>query len=105
MEPPFPTSPRSATEGRKDTHTKVWLFDKYIGIAFVDNNHDGEDGKGPLPKEDSWEEHEIFDAIWLNSKGWGTNTKLFNTTNREEDQQQYVINSALHTMVWVSANN
>ena len=51
------------------TCAKVWLFEKYEGIAFVDKNSDGEDGEGPLLEEDSWEEHKIFDVVWLRSKG------------------------------------
>ena len=78
------------------------MFDTYIGITFVDKNPDREDGKGPLPEEDSWEECKIFDVIWLRSKGWGANTKLFDTTDRDEDLQPYVINDTLLTMIRAS---
>ena len=58
-----------------------------------------------MPEEDSWEERKIFDVIWLRSKGWGTNTKTFDTTNRDKDLQPCVIKDTLLTMIWASTNN
>lgn len=78
---------------------KVWLYDKCVGVAFVDQNPDREECQAPLPEEEGWEECEIFDAIWMRSEGWGTNTKFFNSSNRDEDMRTYVINAALHIMI------
>jgi hypothetical protein len=81
------------------------LYEKYVIVAFVDQNPDGEEGEAPLLEEERWEEREIFDVIWMRSKGWGANTKLFDSSDRDEDMKTYVINAALHTMIRASRNN
>ena len=80
--------PRHAAVGltalTKIAHMKVCLLSKYNGLVFLDKDPDGEDGNTPLLEEDSKKEQKIFDVMWLKSKGWGINMKLFDTTNTEE---------------------
>jgi hypothetical protein len=58
-----------------------------------------------LPEEESWEERVVFDVIWMRSKGWGVNTKLVDSSDRDDDMQTYVINVALHAMIRASKHN
>ena len=74
-------------------------------MAFVDQNPEGQEGDAALPEEESWEEHMVFNVIWMRSKGWGVNTKLVDSSDRDDDMQTYVINATLHAMIWASRHN
>ena len=83
----------------------MWLYNKYKGVAFVDQSPEGEEGDAALPKEESWEECVVFNVIWMRCKGWGVNTKLVDISDRPDDMQTYVINAALHAMIRASKHN
>ena len=47
------------------TAGKIWLFEKYNGIIFLNKNPGGNDGDEPLEDVSLWEEHEIFEILWI----------------------------------------
>ena len=54
---------------KKRTAKKIWRFNKFNSLVFLNKNPDRDDGDKPLANIQQWEECKIFDVLWIEKKG------------------------------------
>ena len=90
---------------KKSNAAKSWLFEKYFGMHFVDNNPEGNAESDPLPDPNDWEHRVITNIVWWRNNGWSVLTKLRGAAVQDQSLERYLITEVLHKMIRESPHN
>ena len=101
-----PDQPRVTLSAlKKSNAAKSWLFEKYFGMHFVDNNPEGTAESDPLPDPNDWEHRVITNIVWWRNNGWSVLTKLRGVNVEDQSIERYLITDVLHVMIRESPHN
>lgn len=83
----------------------LYMFEKYFGMHFVDNNPEGTAESDPLSDPNDWEHRVITNIVWWRNNGWSVLTKLRGVNVEDQSIERYLITDVLHVMIRESPHN